>query len=276
MNSEQLFQQIQIKQSYLCVGLDPVREKLPAAVMSSDDPVFAFNKAIIDATAPYAVAFKPNTAFYETDGSLGWATLEKTVAYIRTKYPKMFVIADAKRGDIGNTSARYAAAFFNRLGADAVTVAPYMGADSVQPFLGFDGKWVVLLALTSNTGSADFQYIENKESLSLYKQVIQKATQWASPEQMMFVVGATHPDELGVIRQMAPEYFFLVPGVGAQGGDLDAVSNVGLNRRAGLLVNASRSILYASSGTDFAQKAAEEALMIQQQMKHQLELAKLI
>jgi len=276
MNSEQLFQQIRIKQSYLCVGLDPVREKLPAAVMSSDDPVFAFNKAIIDATAPYAVAFKPNTAFYETDGSLGWATLEKTVAYIRTKYPKMFVIADAKRGDIGNTSARYAAAFFNRLGADAVTVAPYMGADSVQPFLGFDGKWVVLLALTSNTGSADFQYIENKESLSLYKQVIQKATQWASPEQMMFVVGATHPDELGVIRQMAPEYFFLVPGVGAQGGDLDAVSNVGLNRRAGLLVNASRSILYASSGTDFAQKAAEEALMIQQQMKHQLELAKLI
>ncbi|MBW7847893.1 MAG: orotidine-5'-phosphate decarboxylase [Bacteroidales bacterium] len=276
MNSEQLFQQIRIKQSYLCVGLDPVREKLPAAVMSSDDHVFAFNKAIIDATAPYAVAFKPNTAFYETDGSLGWATLEKTVAYIRTKYPKMFVIADAKRGDIGNTSARYAAAFFNRLGADAVTVAPYMGADSVQPFLGFDGKWVVLLALTSNTGSADFQYIENKESLSLYKQVIQKATQWASPEQMMFVVGATHPDELGVIRQMAPEYFFLVPGVGAQGGDLDAVSNVGLNRRAGLLVNASRSILYASSGTDFAQKAAEEALMIQQQMKHQLELAKLI
>lgn len=276
MNSEQLFQQIRIKQSYLCVGLDPVREKLPAAVMSSDDPVFAFNKAIIDATAPYAVAFKPNTAFYETDGSLGWATLEKTVAYIRTKYPKMFVIADAKRGDIGNTSARYAAAFFNRLGADAVTVAPYMGADSVQPFLCFDGKWVVLLALTSNTGSADFQYIENKESLSLYKQVIQKATQWASPEQMMFVVGATHPDELGVIRQMAPEYFFLVPGVGAQGGDLDAVSNVGLNRRAGLLVNASRSILYASSGTDFAQKAAEEALMIQQQMKHQLELAKLI
>lgn len=276
MNSEQLFQQIQTKQSYLCVGLDPAKEKLPAAVMSSDDPIFAFNKAIIDATAPYAVAFKPNTAFYETDGSRGWASLEKTMAYIRTQYPEIFVIADAKRGDIGNTSARYASAFFKQLDADAVTVAPYMGADSVLPFLGFDDKWVVLLALTSNTGSADFQYVENNEHFPLYKQVIGKATQWASHEQMMFVVGATHPDEIGAIREMAPEYFFLVPGVGAQGGDLEAVSRAGLNRRAGLLVNASRSILYASSGTDFAQKAAEEALMIQQQMKHQLELAKLI
>ncbi len=273
MNRSRLFQEIIKKQSYLCVGLDPVLEKIPNELLSEPDPVFAFNQAIIDATAPYAVAFKPNTAFYETEGSRGWQTLEKTVAYIRQRYPDIFIIADAKRGDIGNTSARYAAAFFNRLGADAITVAPYMGADSVEPFLGFDGKWVVLLALTSNSGSADFQSAENQIALPLYKQVILKAKRWATAEQLMFVVGATRPSELEAIRLMAPEYFFLVPGVGAQGGDLEAVSRAGLNRYGGLLINASRSILYASSGSDFAQKAAEEAQRLQLQMKQQLLIA---
>lgn len=276
MNREQLFQQIKQKQSYLCVGLDPVYDKLPQAVRGVEDPVFAFNKAIIDATAPFSVAFKPNTAFYETGGSKGWQTLEKTIGYIRSNYPDIFIIADAKRGDIGNTSARYATAFFDTLGADAITVAPYMGSDSVQPFLGFKDKWVVLLALTSNSGSTDFQYVADSSGEALYRQVIQKATGWASADQLMFVVGATHPAELAAIRQLVPDHFLLVPGIGAQGGDLSAVSSQGLNSKGGLLLNASRSILFASAGDDFAEKAGAEAQTLQQQMRFELQKAGLI
>ena len=276
MNSEQLFRQIQQKKSYLCVGLDTDKNRIPKHLLSEDDPVFSFNKAIIDSTAAFAVAFKPNTAFYESGGSRGWQSLERTVAYIREKYPDIFIILDAKRGDIGNTSAAYARAFFESMQADAVTVAPYMGADSVKPFLGFEEKWVILLALTSNTGSADFQYFADPQGQLLHHAVIRKACTWASPDQLMFVVGATHPQELAEIRKIVPDYFLLVPGVGAQGGDLDAVSRVGLNQRAGLLVNSSRAIIYASDGSDFDKAAAHEASLVQRQMETQLELAGLI
>lgn len=276
MNREQLFEQIQKKKSYLCIGLDTDTARIPRHLMSEDDPVFSFNKAIIDATAPYAVAYKPNTAFYETGGSRGWQSLEQTVAYLKESYPELFVILDAKRGDIGNTSAAYARAFFESMQADAVTVAPYMGEDSVKPFLGFKDKWVILLALTSNSGSADFQYYSDANGQLLHHAVIRKACIWASPDQLMFVVGATHPNELAEIRKIVPDYFLLVPGVGAQGGDLEAVSRAGLNSQAGLLVNSSRAIIYASHGHDFATSAAHEACLVQQQMEIQLSLAGLI
>ena len=265
MNKEQLVKQIKAKKSFLCVGLDTDINKIPKHLLSEDDPIFSFNKAIIDATADYAVAFKPNTAFYEVYGAKGWISLEKTVDYIKANYPEMFVIADAKRGDIGNTSANYARAFFEGLKADAVTVAPYMGVDSVEPFLGFDDKWVILLALTSNKGSKDFQYL-NIEGKELYKKVLEKSTEWADSNKMMYVVGATHPEELGEIRKILPEHFLLVPGVGAQGGDLHAVAKYGLNNEYGLIVNSSRGIIYASNGEDFAERAAEEARKLQEQM----------
>ena len=250
----------------MCVGLDTDINKIPPHLLKEDDPVFAFNKAIIDATAKYAVAYKPNTAFYEVYGAKGWLSLEKSISYIKKNYPEIFVIADAKRGDIGNTSANYARAFFETLNADAITVAPYMGVDSVEPFLNFEDKWVILLALTSNKGSKDFQYltVEDKE---LYKNVLVKSQEWADSEKMMYVVGATHPEELGEIRKMLPEHFLLVPGVGAQGGDLQAVAKYGLNNDCGLIVNSSRGIIYASNGTDFAEKAAEEARKLQKQME---------
>lgn len=276
MNRAALFDQIRLKQSFLCVGLDTVKTQLPAEVMQDDDPVFSFNKSIIDATANYAVAFKPNTAFYETEGSDGWRSLEKTVAYIKENYPEIFIIADAKRGDIGNTSTAYARAFFERMHVDAVTVAPYMGNDSVKPFLGFENKWVVLLALTSNSGSADFQNTPDVNGQPLFKKVIQTAASWAGADKLMFVAGATHPAELATIRAIVPDYFLLVPGVGAQGGDLEAVCRAGLNPQCGLLVNASRSIIYASKSADFAIQAAAEALKLQQQMKVQLQLAGLL
>lgn len=265
MNKKQLFEEIRQKQSFLCVGLDTDLEKIPAHLLQEEDPVFCFNKAIIDATAPFSVAYKPNTAFYEANGSKGWVSLEKTVDYIRKNYPEIFIIADAKRGDIGNTSANYARAFFKNMNVDALTVAPYMGLDSVQPFLDFENKWVILLALTSNSGSKDFQYlkIDNRQ---LYEEVLSKAASWGNSEQMMFVVGATHPEELGMIRQLLPGYFFLVPGVGKQGGDLIAVAEAGLNNQCGLLVNSSRGIIYADNGVDFAEKAAFEAQKIQKQM----------
>ena len=269
MNKHQLFEQIKKKQSFLCVGLDTDIKKIPQHLLNDEDPVFAFNKAIIDATAKYAVAFKPNTAFYEVYGAKGWLSLEKTINYIKANYPEMFVIADAKRGDIGNTSANYARAFFETLKADAITVAPYMGVDSVEPFLGFEGKWVILLALTSNKGSRDFQYL-NAEGKELYKNVLLKSAEWAGSDKMMYVVGATHPEELGEIRQLMPDSFLLVPGVGAQGGDLQAVAKYGLNKDCGLLVNSSRGIIYASNGADFAEKAAEEALKLQKQMEQLL------
>ena len=269
MNKKQLFEQIKKKQSFLCVGLDTDINKIPQELLALEDPIFEFNKQIISKTAPYAVAYKPNTAFYEVYGAKGWQSLERTLQYLRINHPDVFVIADAKRGDIGNTSANYAKAFFNTLKADALTVAPYMGRDSVEPFLNFEDKWVILLALTSNKGSQDFQYLNVGERM-LHQQVLQTATTWASPEQMMFVVGATHPEELGEIRKMLPEYFFLVPGVGAQGGDLQAVAKNGLNNECGLLVNSSRGIIYASNSFDFADRAADEARKLQQQMAEAL------
>ena len=265
MNKRQLIEQIQQKKSFLCVGLDTDINKIPQHLLDAEDPVFEFNKQIIDKTAKYAVAYKPNTAFYEVYGAKGWQSLEKTVQYIKANYPEIFIIADAKRGDIGNTSANYAKAFFNTLKVDALTVAPYMGKDSVEPFLGFEDKWVILLALTSNKGSQDFQYLNVGERM-LHQQVLQTATTWASSEQMMFVVGATHPEELGEIRKLLPDYFFLVPGVGAQGGDLQTVAKYGLSKDCGLLVNSSRGIIYASNGEDFAERAAEEAQKLQRQM----------
>ena len=265
MNKEQIIKQIRAKRSFLCVGLDTDIKKVPQHLLDEEDPVFAFNKAIIDTTARYAIAFKPNTAFYEVYGAKGWMSLEKTVNYIKTNYPEMFVIADAKRGDIGNTSANYARAFFETLNADAITVVPYMGVDSVEPFLGFDDKWVILLALTSNKGSKDFQYL-NIEGKELYKNVLAKSAEWAGSDKMMYVVGATHPEELGEIRKLLPEHFLLVPGVGAQGGDLQAVARYGLNKDCGLIVNSSRGIIYASNGEDFAERAAGEARKLQEQM----------
>ena len=265
MNRAQLFEQIQKKNSYLCVGLDTDLEKIPRHLLSSPDPIFEFNKQIIDATHQYCVAYKPNIAFYEAIGPKGWESLEKTLEYI----PKdIFTIADAKRGDIGNTSSLYAKAFFQHMNFDSITVAPYMGEDSVKPFLKFKDKWVILLAHTSNPGSSDFQLIESVVTgRKLYEEVILKAQQWSTPDQLMYVVGATQTEKLQSIRALAPEHFFLVPGIGAQGGDLELVSKYGMNKQCGLLVNSARSIIYASSETDFAKRAGEEAKKVQQEMK---------
>ncbi len=263
MTRADLFAQIQQKQSYLCVGLDPDLAKLPRHVLRLADPIFEFNKQIIDATHTFAVAYKPNLAFYEALGAAGWESLRKTIDYIPEE---CFVIADAKRGDIGNTSQLYAKAFFETLGADAITVAPYMGEDSVKPFVGFKDKWVIVLAHTSNPGSQDFQLMRDADGELLFEKVIQKTRQWATPDQLMFVVGATRADRMASIRTLAPDHFFLVPGVGAQGGDLEAISQKGMNAQCGLLVNASRSILYASSGEDYAEAAGAEARKLQTEM----------
>lgn len=265
MTKAELIAQIKQKESFLCVGLDPDLTKIPAHLLACEDPLFEFCKAIIDATHPYAVAFKPNTAFFECHGSAGWESLKKTIAHI----PKeCLVIVDAKRGDIGNTSSYYAQTFFEHLKADALTVAPYMGSDSVQPFLKFKDKWVILLALTSNEGAKDFQFIESN-GYALFEHVLLRSTQWGTSEQLMFVVGATHPAYLSRVRKLVPDYFLLVPGVGAQGGDIDSVVANGANSSCGLLINCSRSILYASSALDFAQAAKQEALNMQMQMaKH--------
>jgi orotidine-5'-phosphate decarboxylase len=265
MTRAELFSQIKYKSSYLCVGLDTDLQKIPKHLLKSADPVFEFNRQIIDATHEYCVAYKPNIAFYEALGPTGWVSLQKTLDYI----PKdIFTIADAKRGDIGNTSALYAKAFFEQMDFDSITVAPYMGEDSVKPFLNFKNKWVILLAHTSNSGSADFQLLQSKESgRKLYEEVITKSKQWASPDQLMYVVGATRADKIGEIRKLAPDYFFLVPGIGAQGGDLKAVSKAGLNKECGLLVNSARSIIYASSGQDFSNAAKREAKNIRDEMK---------
>jgi orotidine-5'-phosphate decarboxylase len=269
MNAAQLLDQIKSKRSYLCVGLDTDLEKIPRHLRSLEDPVFEFNKQIIDATHPYCIAYKPNIAFYEALGPKGWVSLQKTLDYIP---PDVFTIADAKRGDIGNTSALYAKAFFENLNFDAVTVAPYMGEDSVKPFLKHEGKWVILLAHTSNSGSSDFQLLESKASgKKLYEEVILKARQWATPDKLMFVVGATHADKISEIRRLAPDYVFLVPGVGSQGGDLEAVSRHGMNKTCGLIVNSARAIIYASGHEDFAAVAGNEALKIQQEMNRYLD-----
>jgi len=265
MNRAQLIASIRRKQSYLCVGLDTDIHKIPSHLHKASDPVFEFNKQIIEATYQYAVAYKPNIAFYEALGPQGWESLQKTLEYI----PKdCFSIADAKRGDIGNTSELYAKAFFEQMNFDSITVAPYMGEDSIKPFLQFKDKWVILLAHTSNAGAADFQQIINQLSgKQLYEEVMLKAMQWASEENLMFVVGATQADKIAAIRALAPDYFFLVPGVGAQGGDLKAVSKAGLTKDCGLLVNSSRAIIYASSDRDFANKAAAAAQQVQEEMK---------
>lgn len=266
MTREQLFEQIQKKNSCLCIGLDTDLNKIPKQLAGSSDPIFEFNKQIIDATHRYCVAYKPNIAFYEALGPKGWESLQRTLNYIPED---IFTIADAKRGDIGNTSALYAQAFFKEMNFHSITVAPYMGEDSVKPFL-LKGKWVILLAHTSNPGSNDFQTIELVSGRTLYEEVIMRSQKWATPDELMYVVGATHPEKIQHIRSLAPEHFFLVPGVGAQGGDLDQIMTQGMNKQCGLLINAARSIIYASSGKDFAEQAAFEASKLQQQMKTHL------
>jgi orotidine-5'-phosphate decarboxylase len=262
MNRQQLTDQIKAKKSFLCVGLDTDINKIPEIFKKETYPLFAFNKAIIDATKDYCVAYKPNVAFYEAYGSKGWEQLEMTAAYIPDTH---FSIADAKRGDIGTTSNRYAEAFFQHMDFDSVTVAPYMGADSVKPFLEYENKWVILLALTSNAGSADFQTMKEGDEL-LYERVLRKASTWGNPDQLMFVVGATHPDMFADVRKITPEHFLLVPGVGAQGGDLEAVCADGFNDSCGLLINSTRDIIYASNGADFDKAAALKAKQVQTQM----------
>jgi len=271
MDKKILFENILRKKSFLCVGLDTDLKKIPSHLLQEEDPIFAFNKAIIDATADYCVAYKPNLAFYEYMGVKGMIALEKTVKYIRENYADQFIIADAKRGDIGNTSEMYAASFFEELPFDAVTVAPYMGEDSVKPFLKYEGKWVVLLALTSNKGSQDFQLTTDETGERLFEKVLKTSQSWASDEQMMYVAGATQGSMFADIRKLAPNHFLLVPGVGAQGGSLEEVVKYGMNKQCGLLVNSSRQILYASNGIDFASAAKSEAIKIQEEMACYLE-----
>jgi orotidine-5'-phosphate decarboxylase len=276
MNLQQIINQIKIKKSFLCVGLDSDIAKLPMHLSSNSRPVFEFNKAIINATAPYTIAYKPNLAFYESRGLKGWQDLEETVDYIKQNYPDIFLIADAKRGDIGNTSKMYAEAFFKQLQFDAITVAPYMGADSILPFLEFKDKFVILLALTSNAGAVDFQYFSNNEKKPLFSEVIEKSQDWGTKENMMYVVGATKASMLVNIRQSAPEHFLLVPGVGAQGGSLEEVAKYGMTPDCGLIVNASRSIIFASNKEDFREAAALEAKSMQQEMEKLLTEYKII
>ncbi|MBP6260453.1 MAG: orotidine-5'-phosphate decarboxylase [Paludibacter sp.] len=278
MTKQELFENIQRKKSFLCVGLDTDINKIPEFMFdASNDPVFEFNKAIIDATADLCVAYKPNLAFYESLGLAGWDVLDRTVDYIRAHYPDQFIIADAKRGDIGNTSAMYARTFLGNMNFDSVTVAPYMGEDSVTPFLGYDGKWVILLALTSNKGAYDFQFEKNAETGErLFEKVLKTSLNWGTDENMMYVVGATKAEMLTDIRAIVPEHFLLVPGVGAQGGSLEEVARYGLNNSCGLLVNSSRQIMYASSEADFALAARREAEKVQTEMEFILKQAELI
>jgi len=278
MTKQELFENIQRKKSFLCVGLDTDVSKIPEHLFDeSEDPIFDFNKAIIDATADLCVAYKPNLAFYESLGIEGWEVLERTVDYIRENYPDQFIIADAKRGDIGNTSAMYARTFFGNMDFDSVTVAPYMGEDSVTPFLTYEGKWVILLALTSNKGALDFQLMKDKSSGDLlYEKVLKTSQAWGTDENMMYVVGATKAEMLTDVRAIVPEHFLLVPGVGAQGGSLEEVAKYGLNSTCGLLVNSSRQIIYASSEKDYAQAAREEAQRVQTEMEFILNQAELI
>jgi orotidine-5'-phosphate decarboxylase len=266
MTRSELINQIKSKKTFLCVGLDPDTEKIPRFLLDEEDPIFEFNKKIIDATAEYCVAFKPNTAFYEAYGLSGIESLEKTLKYIKLNYPNHFLIADAKRGDIGNTSAMYAKAFYNRLNCDAITVAPYMGSDSVKPFLKHDKKWAIVLGLTSNEGSADFQQ-QQLNGKEFYLNVIETCASWGTNENMMFVVGATKSQMLDDIRKIIPNHFLLIPGVGAQGGNLQEVCKHGLTKDIGLLINSSRGIIYASADTDFAEKAGSEAKKIAQEMQ---------
>jgi orotidine-5'-phosphate decarboxylase len=268
MTREQLFEQILKKQSYLCLGLDTEISKLPRHILSGEYPLFAFNRGIIDATHDLVIAYKPNVAFYESLGTEGWLQFELTVTYIRNHYPEILIIADAKRGDIGNTSGKYADAFFKQLPCDAVTVAPYMGSDSVMPFLEYPGKWVILLALTSNPGADDFQMLPVGNQEMLFETVLRKSASWGNPGNMMFVVGATRASMLAKVRNIVPDHFLLIPGVGAQGGDLREVSEYGLNKQCGLIVNSSRAIIYADSTARFAEGAREKAREVKMEMEN--------
>ena len=276
MNRQQLIEQIKTKKSFLCVGLDTDLKKVPQHILNEEDPIFSFNKAIIDATAPYCVSYKPNLAFYEAFGVKGLISFEKTVKYLKENYPHHFIIADAKRGDIGNTSAMYARTFFEEYDIDSLTVAPYMGEDSVTPFLGYEGHWVILLALTSNKGSLDFQMTTDEQGERLFEKVLKKSQQWGTKDNMMYVVGATQGRMFEDIRKLAPEHFLLVPGVGAQGGSLEEVCRYGMTSDCGLLVNSSRGIIYASTGSDFAAVAGQKAKEPQDQMAVQLQSAGVI
>ena len=269
MNHSQLFGNVVRKRSFLCVGLDSEIEKIPAFLLKEKDPVFEFNKRIVDATHKYTVAYKPNVAFYECNGAAGWATLESTVKYIHKKYPDILLIADAKRGDIGNTSKMYARAFLENMPFDAVTVVPYMGEDSVTPFLSYADKWIVLLALTSNKGADDFQY-HDEDGIKLFERVLTVSQKWGDINNMMYVVGATRAEKLKDIRKLVPDHFLLVPGVGAQGGSLQDVARYGMNNRCGLLVNSSRGIIFADSTADFARVAGQKAQEIQLEMEQYL------
>ena len=271
MNRQQLVEQIFNKKTFLCVGLDTDIKKIPAHLLDHEDPIFDFNKAIIDSTAPYCVAYKPNLAFYESMGTKGIVSFERTVKYLKENYPQHFIIADAKRGDIGNTSSMYARTFFEEYDLDSLTVAPYMGEDSVSPFLAYPGKWVILLALTSNKGSHDFQLTADADGERLFEKVIRKSQEWGNDENMMYVVGATQGSMFTDIRRVAPTHFLLVPGVGAQGGSLQEVCKYGMIKDCGLLVNSSRGIIYASNGTDFAEVAAKNAKALQEEMAVELD-----
>jgi len=276
MNYNDLFRLIQRKRSFLCIGLDTDIKLIPSHLLGAEDPVFEFNKQIVDATLAFTVAYKPNLAFYEARGEAGWRSLRKTLEYIRNKDKDVFLIADAKRGDIGNTSGLYAEAFFEHLKVDAVTLSPYMGLDTVAPFLKYKDHWVVLLALTSNQSASDFQLTKDESGLSLFEKVLKVSKTWASPDQLMFVVGATRADELKRVRALVPENFLLVPGVGAQGGSLQEVARYGMNSHCGLLINSSRGIIYASAGVDFAERAAEKAIELQAEMESLLKANHLI
>lgn len=270
MNRQQLVEQIFLKKSFLCVGLDTDIQKIPKHLLTEEDPIFAFNKQIIDATAPYCVSYKPNLAFYECHGLKGMKAFEDTINYLKANYPNHFIIADAKRGDIGNTSSMYARTFFKEYDVDALTIAPYMGEDSVTPFLEYDNKWVVLLALTSNKGSHDFQLMKDDNGTRLFEKVLRKSQEWGNTENMMYVVGATQGKMFEDIRKVAPDHFLLVPGVGAQGGSLQDVCQYGITKDCGLLVNSSRGIIYASKGTDFAEVAGQKAKELQEEMAAEL------
>jgi orotidine-5'-phosphate decarboxylase len=270
MTSKEIYEQIRKKKSFLCTGLDTDVRKLPECMLAEPDPVFSFNKAIIDATVDYTVAYKPNIAFYESNGEKGWRSLRKTIEYIRENYPDVFLIADAKRGDIGNTSEMYAKTFFEMLDFDAVTLSPYMGKDTVEPFLKYSGKWSVLLALTSNPSANDFQYMDDGKGNCLFERVLEISKDWGNVNNTMYVVGATKAEMLLKIRRIVPDHFLLVPGIGAQGGSLEDVVRYGMNSVCGLLVNSSRAILYADKTEKFAEAAANESLKIQQQMNVQM------
>ena len=271
MTSKELFEKIKNKRSFLCVGLDSEFGRIPEFLKMGNNPVYEFNKRIIDATAPYAVAYKPNMAFYEAYGVSGWVNLRMTVDYLRTNYPEMFIIADAKRGDIGNTSKMYAKAFFETIGFDAVTVAPYMGEDSIKPFIGYKDKWAIILALTSNRGAENFQFTEDRYGgMVLFEKVINQSKKWGSVDNIMYVVGATKADFLKDVRRLVPDHFLLVPGIGEQGGSLSETAKAGMNDQCGLLVNASRSIIFAENSENFAEMAAQKAMEIQAEMANLL------